>query len=235
MHTESGGGYWVARELPPATEQQIDSLLSCWKRDRELAVAFIESAKKAVLTWLSLPKASEPVTEVRDRASELKQAAAHLERTLKAAEREQSFMLGIQAEIRERTATAMTGHIYDLLEGWQAISAHHNGTPAPGTPDGFDVREIITPLTGVLNLIADAAGGLADSIEPKPGPNTDHEKYLISQLVARYREVFGKMPGKSAESPLMQFWEGIRPIIGTVASHRVVLEHIRQLEKNSRQ
>ena len=218
-------------KLPQNIIDEIDSLLSCWKRDRQKAMAFIESAQRPILVWLSLPKASKPATETRDRAQALKEAASSLRHVLEAAEREQEFMLSLQAEVRSRTATAIPGDVYDLLEGWQGLTAHHNVMSMPEWPLAFDVRDALDPLKGMLSLVADAAGGLEASIEPKPGRSVDHELQLIAQLVMRYREAFGKMPGKSSESPLMLFWEGLRPIIGTAASYREVIKQINKLEK----
>jgi len=39
------------------------------------------------------------------------------------------------------------------------------------------------------------------------------------------------MPGKSADSPFLRFWEGLKPTLGTEASYEAVINQIRELEK----
>ena len=220
---------WAAQELPEHEARQIEALVTCWKQDRHKAAAFIESAKRVILTWQTMPKPSEAATDIRDRATSLKAAANDLNRMLAGAGPD--FLTLLQANVRDRLLNGFSPARYSALEAWQYQSAYHNGLNHPEPPQGLRIPDIIDPLQELLSLVSEAAGGLESDSNPRPGRSIDHELWLIDQLIKSYRAVFDRMPGKSANSPFLSFWEGLKPIIGAEASYQAVIEQIRQLEK----
>jgi|GEM_PF-1329749 hypothetical protein len=222
-------GCWVPDELPRDQARQIESLASCWRRNQTKAASFIESAKGAILTWQSLPAPSEPATETRDRASELKRSASNLNQVLSGAGPD--FLSDIQAQVRGNLATGIAPARFSTLEAWQHLSAHYNGLNRLEPPVMLRIPEILDPLQDILSLISEAADGLEADITPKPGRNIDHELWLIDRLIQAHYKAFGRMPGKSADSPFLRFWEGLKPTLGTEASYEAVINQIRELEK----
>jgi len=221
--------YWVAKELSEQECRQIEALATCWKRERHKAATFIESAKRAILTWQAMPKLSETAVDIRDRAAALKAAANDLNQVLSGASPD--FLSALQANVRDRLLNVLSPARHSALEAWQHLSAYHNGLSHPEPPQGLRIPDILDPLQELLSLVSEAAGGLESDSNPRPGRSIDHELWLIDQLIKSYRAAFDRMPGKSADSPFLSFWEGLKPIIGAEASYQAVIEQIRQLEK----
>ncbi|KXS53947.1 MAG: hypothetical protein AWU57_1659 [Marinobacter sp. T13-3] len=220
--------HWVAQELLKEKARQIDALATYWKRDQAKAAAFIESAKRAILTWQSLPTPAESAIDIRDRASSLKTAANDLNRVLSGASPD--FIAILQAHVRDHLSDGLSPAQFSMLEAWQHLSAHHNGLNHSESPELLRIPDILDPLQEVLSLIYEAAGGLEADVNPRPGRNVDHELWLIVELVKAYRDTFGRMPGKSADSPFVLFWDSLKPIIGAKSSYQVVINQVRQLE-----
>lgn len=219
---------WVPQELPKEQAREIESLVTCWRRGQEKAAVFIEAAKEAILTWQAIPQPTEPATDIRDRAASLRESAGGLNRVLSGASPD--FISALQAEIRERLANGISPERFVMLEGWQCLSAHLNGMNRPESPALLRAQEILDPLQEILSLVSEAAGELEADTAPKPGRSVDQELWLIDQLVKAHQAAFGRMPGKSADSPFLLFWEGLKPILGTESSYQVVINQVRALD-----
>lgn len=206
---------WVPRELPREQARQIESLASCWKRGREKAMAFVETAKGAILTWQSMPWPSEPATDIRDRAGRLKESASDLEQVLSGAGAD--FRSALHARLQEQRATGISPEQVDTLDEWRQVSTHDN---------------VLDPLQSLLSLISEVAGNLESDVTPAPGRNIDHELWLIDQLIHAHLKAFEHLPGKSADSPFLLFWEGLKPVIGVEASYQAVIKQVRQIEES---